>query len=124
MHYVPYDHTTPLNLPALMFEAMRETLNRSKAHLPFGIALTLVFRRFGVSFEEEVVARLSHSDTINRHTLHHIGFSKTHGGWKKGVEESAKDIAEEEGPFSPLRDHRASPDIQFISNHEVILQSL
>ena len=22
------------------------------------------------------------------------------------------------GPYSPLRDHRASPDIQFISDHE------
>ena len=59
---------TPLNLLALMFEAMREILNRSKAHLPFGMALTLVFRRFGISFEREAVARLSHSDTINHHT--------------------------------------------------------
>ena len=41
---------TPLNLPALIFEAMREILNRSKAHLSFCMALTLVFRRFGVSF--------------------------------------------------------------------------
>ena len=71
---------TPLNLPALMFEAMRETLNRSKAHLPFGMALTLVFRRFEVSFEEEAVARLSRSDTINHHTLHRMDFSKTNDG--------------------------------------------
>ena len=41
---------TPLNLPALMFKAMREILNRSKAHLPYGMALTLVFRKFGVYF--------------------------------------------------------------------------
>ena len=68
---------TPLNLLALMFEAVRETLNRSKAHLPYGMALTLVFRRFGVSFEGEIVVRLSHSDTINCHTLHGMGFSKT-----------------------------------------------
>ena len=71
---------TPLNLPVLMFEAMRETLNRSKAHLPFGMALTLVFRRFGVSFEGEAVARLSHSDTINQHTLHRMGFTRIDGG--------------------------------------------
>ena len=103
---------TPLNLSALMIEAMRETLNRSKAHLPFGMALTLVFRRFGVSFEGEAVARLSLSDTINRHTLHRMEFFKTDGGWTKGVEERVEDRAEEEGPPSPLRDHRAvSPDI-------------
>ena len=71
---------TPLNLPALMFMAMRETLNRSKAHLPYGMTLTLVFRRFGVCFEGEVVTRLSYSDTINRHTLHCMGFSKIDGG--------------------------------------------
>ena len=106
---------TSLNLPALMFEAMREILNRSKAHLPFGMALTLVFRRFGVSFKEEAVARISHSDTINCHTLHSMSFSKTDGGWSKDVEERA----EEEGPSSPPRDHRASPDIQFVSDHEV-----
>ena len=115
MYHVPTQ--TPLNLPALMFEVMRETLNRSKAHLPFGMALTLVFRRFRISFEGEVVARLSHSDTINRHTLHRMGFSKTDGGWTKGVEQRTKDRAEE-GPSSPLRDHKASPDIQFISDHE------
>ena len=65
-----------LNLPALMFEAMRKILNRSKAHLPYGMALTLVFRRFGVSFEEEAVTRLSHSDTINYHTLHRMVFHR------------------------------------------------
>ena len=109
---------TSLNLPTLMFEAMREILNRSKAHLPYGMALILVFRRFGVYFVEEAVIRLSHSDTINRHTLHCMDFSKTDGGWTKGVVERAKDKAEEEGPSSPLHDHRASPDIQFISDHE------
>ena len=110
---------TPLNLSALMIEAMRETLNRSKAHLPFGMALTLVFRRFGVSFEGEAAARLSHSDTINQHTLHRMGFSRTDGGWTKGVEEKVEDRAEEEGPSSPLHDIRAaSPDIQFVSDPE------
>ena len=51
-----------------------------------------------------------------------MGFSKTDDGWSMGVKERAeervKERAEEEGPSSPLRDHRASPDIQFISDHE------
>ena len=103
-----------MNLPTLMFEAIRETLNRSKAHLPYGMALILVFKRLGVCFEGEAVTILSHSDTINCHTLHRMDFSKTDDGWSKGVEERV----EEEGPSSPPRDHRASPDIQFVSDHE------
>ena len=87
------------------------------------MALTLVFRRFGVSFEGEASAKLSHADTINQHTLHRMGFTKTDGGWIKGSEERAEDRvedrAEEEGPSSPLHDFRAaSPDIQFVSDPE------
>ena len=126
---------TPLNLPALMIEAMRETLNRSKAHLPFGMALTRVFRRFGVSCEGEASTKLSHVDTFNQHTLHRMGFTKTDGGWIKRSEERAEeragertedraedrteDRAEEEGPSSPVHDFRAaSPNIQFIPDTE------
>ena len=43
-----------------------------------------------------------------------MGFSKTDGSWSKGVEERA----EEKRLSLPPRDHRASPDIQFISDHE------
>ena len=123
---------TPLNLPALMIEAMRETLNRSKAHLPFGMALTRVFRRFGVSCEGEAPTKLSHVDTFNLHTLHRMGFTKTGGGWIRGTDERAEERAEdtsgdrtevraeeEEGPSSPIHDFRAaSPDIQFFPDPE------
>ena len=110
LHHVPCDHPDSLNLPALIFEGMRETLNRSKAHLPYDMELTLVFRKFGVCFEGEAVTKLSNSDTINRHTLHRMDFSKTDGGWSKSVEERA----EEKRLSSPPHDHRASPDIQFV----------
>ena len=46
-----------------------------------------------------------------------MGFTRTDGGWIKGVEERVEDRAEEEGPSSPLHDIRAaSPDIQFFSD--------
>ena len=122
---------TPLNLPALMIEAMRETLNRSKAHLPYGMALTRVFRRFGVSCEGETPTKLSHVDTFNQHSLLRMGITKTIGGWIKGSEERAEERAEtraedrtegrveEEGPSSPVHDFRAaSPDTQFIPDTE------
>ena len=86
--------------------------------MPFGMALTLVFRRFEVCFEGETVTRLLYSDTINRYTLHRMDFLKTDGGWSKGVEERVEERAEEEEPSSPPRDHRASLDIQFMSDHE------
>ena len=47
-----------------------------------------------------------------------MDFSKTDGGWSKDVEERVEERAEEEGPSSPPRDHRASSDIQFVSDHE------
>ncbi|EHA8591530.1 hypothetical protein COCNU_scaffold069186G000010 [Cocos nucifera] len=106
----------PLNLYVLKIEAMRETLNRSKAHLPYGMTLILVFRGFGVSFEGEAITKLSYTDIINRHTLHHMDFSKIDGSYSKDIEEEER--AEEEGPSSPPRDHRASIDIQFVSDHE------
>ena len=42
MHHVISE--SPLNLPFLMIDAMREVLNRSKAPLPYGMALTVIFR--------------------------------------------------------------------------------
>ena len=56
MHHVVSE--TPLNLPFLMINAMRVALNRSKALLPYDIALTMIFREFGMCFEGKVVCRL------------------------------------------------------------------
>ena len=49
MHHVILE--SPLNLPFLMFDAMRNALSRSKAPLPYGMALTVIFREDGVSFD-------------------------------------------------------------------------
>ena len=114
MHHIVSE--TPLNLSVLMIQAMRETLNRSRAHLPYGMTLILVFQRFGVYFEGETISRLSHSDTKNCHTLHQMGFSKDDGGWIRRREEEHR--VEGERPSSPPRECKASPDIQFVSDHE------
>ena len=101
-----------------MIDAMREALNRSKAHLPYGMALTVIFRESGVSFDEEIVCRLLNTDTYNDHSLQCMGFIKVDGRWTKGrgaiVEEEEEEHAEGEGPSSPP-EPRQSPDIHFIS---------
>ena len=66
----------PLNLPFLMIDAMREVLNRSKAPLPYDMALTMIFRESGVSFGGEIICRLSNNDTYNDHSLRHWGLSE------------------------------------------------
>ena len=99
-----------------MIEAMHETLNRSKAHLPHGMALTLIFKRFGISFEGEATSRLSHTDTYNHHTLYWMGFTKADGHWSKGSKKE-ENRAEREGP--PLPYEHKSSDIQFVSDPEV-----
>ena len=66
-----------------MIDAMREALNRSKAPLPYGMALTVIFRKFGLSFDGEDVCRLSNTDTYNDHSLRRMGFIKVDGRWTK-----------------------------------------
>ena len=52
-----------LNLLALMMHQIRETASRAKPCLPYSMALTLVFREFGVSLERETTHALLHSNT-------------------------------------------------------------
>ena len=52
MHHIIFE--TPLNQSFLMIDAMREALNRSKALLPYGMDLTMIFRDPRVSFEGEM----------------------------------------------------------------------
>ena len=82
MHHVVSE--TPLNLSFLMIDAMKEALNRSKALLPYGMALTMIFRESEVSFEGEVVCRLSYTDTYNNHSLRCMGFVRVDGHLGKG----------------------------------------
>ena len=121
MHHVIFE--SPLNVSFLMIDAMREALNRSKTFLPYGMALTIIFRQFDVSFEGETVCRLLNTDTYNNHSLRHMGFISLDGRWTKGrgdilVEE--EEHAEEEGPLSPP-ELRSSSDIHFMSEPEVDL---
>ena len=83
MHHIVSESL--LNLPFFMIDAMREALNKSKVPLPYGMALTVIFRESGVSFEgEEVVCRISNTDTYNDHSLQRMGFIRVDGHWTKG----------------------------------------
>ena len=71
----------PLNSSALMFQQKQEAACRVKAYLPYGMALTLVFRKYGVTLEEETNRVLMHSNTYNEWSLHHMGYYKWHDRW-------------------------------------------
>ena len=96
-----------LNLPFFMIDVMRKVLNRSKAPLPYGMALTVIFRESGMSFEGEIVCRLSNTDTYNDHSLRRMEFVRVDGRWAKGCAATAEEKddeeehAEGEGPPSP-----------------------
>ena len=94
MHHVVSE--TPLNLPFLMINAMREVLNKFKALLPYGMALIVIFRESGVSFEREVICRLSNTDTYNVHSLRYMRFVRVDGRWTKGRVAAVEENDDEE----------------------------
>ena len=116
MHHIISE--TLLNLPFLMIDAMREALNKSKALLPYGMALTMIFRKSRVSFEGEVICRLSYTDTYNDHSLRCMGFVRVDGRWAKGRAATVEEDEEEEhvkgeGPCSPLVPRQSPVDHTF-----------
>ena len=107
-----------------MIDAMREALNRSKALLPYGTALTVIFRESGVSFEGEVICRLSYTDTYNNNSLRCMRFIRVDGYWVKGRAAAAEEEDDEEeenakgeGPSSLVP--RSSPVDHHVSEFEV-----
>ncbi|EHA8586597.1 putative pentatricopeptide repeat-containing protein, chloroplastic [Cocos nucifera] len=111
MHHIVCE--IPLNLPALMIDAMQEAVTRLKASLPYSMALTRIFRSFGIDFTGEVATHLAHTDTYNANSLHHMGYVRVGDRCTRGgrVAEEEEDRAEEDRLSSPPHDHRASPDI-------------
>ena len=102
------------------------SLNKSKAPLPYDMAVTLIFRSFGISFEGEATSHLSYMDTYNNHSLCLIDFFKVDGHWVKyrgtgDDEEEEEDRAEEEGSSSPPHEH-APTFILFLSLRQVLQQ--
>ena len=102
-----------------MIDAMREALNRSKAPLPYGMALTVIFRQSGVSFEREAVCKLVNTDTYNDHSHRRMDFTRVDGRWTKGrgVAVEEEEHAEGEGLSSPP-EPRSSFDVHFVSKPE------
>ena len=73
------------------------------------MALTVIFRKSGVSFEEKIFYRLSYTDTYNNHCLRHIRFVRVDGHCAKGhiavvekEDDDEEEHAEGEGPSSPV----------------------
>ena len=71
-----------------MMSYMCEAATKANASLPYGMVLTLIFKKFKVPIiEEEPKKALRHTDIYSIQTLHRMGVKKMHGQWiRKGAE--------------------------------------
>ena len=60
---------TSISFPSLMLQQLKDTANKSKACLPYGMILTLIFKEFQVNLEGKDFKKLAHIDYINKETL-------------------------------------------------------
>ena len=86
---------------------MIEATSKVKASLPYEMILTVIFRNLGVPIlEEEPKMLIRHTDIYNICFLHHMGYIKRNGTWKKKSGEArpteeGKEPREEHPPVSP-----------------------
>ena len=69
------------DLPLLIFTQMRDRVGRARACLPYGMALTLVFREVGIDIEGKLFVDLCHTDTYDKQTLIRMGYRKVGQSW-------------------------------------------
>ena len=67
---------TPMNLPSMMLQHIKDMANRSKACLPNGMVFTLIFMDSQVILEGEDFKRLVHTNHFNIKSLHRMKIHK------------------------------------------------
>ena len=63
-----------INLPSLMLTQMHDAAIQCRHYLPYGMALTRLFRACGVSLEGEIPKEILHTDVYDERSLHHMGY--------------------------------------------------
>ena len=96
----------PVDIPALMLSQMHDAATQRRHCLPYGMALTRLFRACGVSLEGEIPKEILHTDVYDERSLHRMGFRMVGGRWvrrESGQEPDEEDeIREAEaGPSEP-----------------------
>ena len=71
----------PTNLSKLIIFAMKDAMMKRKTALPYGMALTHVFRMVGIRLRDESSCELGHTDIYNEHSLHRMGYNKVNDRW-------------------------------------------
>ncbi|EEF43327.1 conserved hypothetical protein [Ricinus communis] len=69
------------NLPFVLLSHMVACSEKKNAYLPYGMMLTLIFKHFKVSLEEEECKELKSSDIYSEVTLRKMGYVKSEKGW-------------------------------------------
>lgn len=70
-----------INFLELIIVAPKAIVNKKKAPLPYGMALTFILKMFGIRLKEP--CDLGHTDTYNDHSLHRMRFNKVNGCWTR-----------------------------------------
>lgn len=65
-----------INLFALILIAMKDAVFKKKAALPYGMALTHVFRLVGIRLKDEASSKLGHTNIYNKCSIHGMRFNK------------------------------------------------
>ena len=82
MHYVILEIL--VNLLRLMMTYMCDAANKVNASLPYGMVITLIFRKFRIPISKEEPKKvLRHTDIYKVQTLHRMGFTKINGHWER-----------------------------------------
>ena len=68
---------------------MSKAATKTKASLPYGMVLTLLFEEFNIDISEgEPKKSLHHMDIYNKHSLHRMGYRKRNDQWEwRGAEQ-------------------------------------
>ena len=87
-----------INLPSIMIGQMKETIQKAKTCLSYGMVFTLLFQSTHINLSGEDGKELHHSDTYSVKSLMRMGYHLIDGHWKKKVlgQKVIKSLSEEE----------------------------
>ncbi|GAV67412.1 hypothetical protein CFOL_v3_10918 [Cephalotus follicularis] len=108
---------TMLNLPLLILQHMKETLNKDIEKLPYGGLLSRVFKLFHVPLDAEAQEYLKRMNFIDGHTIAHIHWEKKNNMWVKTGQGEEREV-------EPKDEAMEAPPIQSYTSIENILDYL
>ena len=70
-----------IDLPALILAQMRDAATQRRHCLPYGMAVTRLFRAYSIPLEGETSKGILHTDIYDQRSLHRMGYRLVSGRW-------------------------------------------